>query len=189
MSRFRKNPGTIPFAQAVHTNVIDFADGAAAGKLAGLADVTVPGLDPAHALVAGPPAYLSINSVVYVPQENPSAPAARRAPSPRGEPSVPQAMRPRDRVRQFMDMEATGRYGGDARIGGEVGTDASRESAAELRLRVLRAQIEGAARKRGLNARAATEPEAPRQTRLRDAPSGSMRSALSSELSKRTTKR
>ena len=70
MSRSKRN--AVPFSAAEHTNVIDFVSNTAAGGLSGDGG--------ARGLVAGPPASLQIDQVVYVPQESKkglSAPAAK----------------------------------------------------------------------------------------------------------------
>ena len=64
MSRPRKN---ISLSAAVHTNAIDFVDNSSSIN---------SGAGP-QALVAGPPAYLQIDKVIYVPQDMQAAPAER----------------------------------------------------------------------------------------------------------------
>ena len=81
MSRSKRN--AVPFSAAEHTNVIDFVSNTAASGLSGDGG--------AHGLVAGPPAYLQIDQVVYVPQEPKkglSAPAAKPVAAPAPRPSA-----------------------------------------------------------------------------------------------------
>jgi hypothetical protein len=70
MSRARNNP-SIPLSAAVHTNAIDFIDNSALGKVGG----EYGGGGGPQALVAGPPAYLQIDKVIYVPQAANGSPA------------------------------------------------------------------------------------------------------------------
>ena len=70
MSRARNNP-SIPLSAAVHTNAIDFIDNSGLVKVGG----EYGGGGGPQALVAGPPAYLQIDKVIYVPQATNSAPS------------------------------------------------------------------------------------------------------------------
>ena len=115
MSRLRKGADK-GLAAAVHTDVIDFAHNPAAGALTGdFSHLSQVGTTP-HALVAGPPAYLSIDKVVYVPQAPPpskalGAPAEMTTPSLVGSSA---AARTRSAVERFMsrsDQHGSSRRG------------------------------------------------------------------------------
>ena len=114
MSRLRKGADK-GIAAAVHTDVIDFAHNPAAGALTGdFSHSSQVGTTP-HALVAGPPAYLSIDKVVYVPQA-PGPSQALAAPAEVAPPSVvgSAAARTRSAVERFMsrsDQHGSSRRG------------------------------------------------------------------------------
>jgi hypothetical protein len=118
MSRSKKNAGSIPFAAAVHTNAIDFVDNTAAGKISNHVAAPPAAGTLSHALVAGPPAYVKIDQVTYVPRSHDPLPherlstpvhaatePTRRAPRCLGQ--VDASHRVTDAVRQFMRSEVT----------------------------------------------------------------------------------
>ena len=117
MSRPKKTAGSIPFSAAVHTNAIDFVDNTAASKISNHIGTSPATGTLSHALVAGPPAYVKIDQVTYVPRshdpfphEKLSPPAhlatepTRRAPRCLGQ--VDASKRVDDAVRQFMRADA-----------------------------------------------------------------------------------
>ena len=118
MSRSKKNAGSIPFAAAVHTNAIDFVDNTAAGKISNHVAAPPAAGTLSHALVAGPPAYVKIDQVTYVPRSHDPLPHERLSTpvhaateptrhAPRCLGQVDASHRVTDAVRQFMRSEVT----------------------------------------------------------------------------------